>query len=338
MNQDISIIVPYFNEAETILTTLDLLSGQTFRPKEVILVDSGSTDQSYEIIQDWIRKGGEKLDGIRFMNVKANTGVPSSSKNEGIRLSKSDLVAFMDCGLTFGTDWLEKQVVFMDSGNFEVVSGGCFLVGTSLWDCSAVAQTYGYKRFRPTVPSSLVKKSVFDRTGLFLDGRRSGYDVDWVNRLRTLGITRGINRDVIVRYNGTNYSGSPGHLLSKSIFYGEGTLGLHRYYYPYAYFLLAPAFLVSLFLRPETAAFLVPSYLIGRGYFVPMVKSRGLRILSDYPLSILTLPIVGFVIDLGKIIGFLKGLLKGQLFARSLKLDKSVKSRHPGEGRGPGQS
>ncbi len=338
MNQDISVIVPYYNEADTILTTLDLLSRQTFRPKEVLLVDSGSTDGTFEVIQEWIKDRAAGTNGVPFVNVGANTGVPSSSKNEGIRLSKSDLVAFMDCGLTFGADWLEKQVAFMDSGNFEVVSGGCFLVGTSLWDCSAVAQTYGYKKFRPTVPSSLVKKSVFDRTGLFLEGRRSGYDVDWVNRLRSLGIKRGINRDVVVRYNGTNYSGSPGHLLLKSIYYGEGTLGLHRYYYPYAYFLAAALFLLMIVMMPVMAAGLAPAYFIGRGYCTPVVKSRGFKIVFDYPLSILTLPVAGFIIDVGKIIGFLRGLFKGHLFARNLKLDKSVKSRHPGEGRGPGQS
>jgi len=316
MNEDISVIIPYYNESETIITTLDLLSRQTFRPKEVILVDSGSTDQSYDTIEKWIDNNRSLLGEIRFANIRANTGVPSSSKNVGIRESRCDLVAFMDCGLTFGTDWIEKHVAFMGSGNFEVVSGGCFLVGTSLWDCSAVAQTYGYKRFRPTVPSSLVKKSVFEKTGLFLKGRRSGYDVDWVNRLRTLGIKRGINRDVVVQYNGVNYAKSMRSLLAKSIRYGEGTLGLHRYYYPYAYFLLALIFLLAVFLKPAVAAIFVPAYFIGRGYFVPIVKSRGLRIISDYPLSILILPLIGFVIDVGKIIGFFKGLAKGQLFPK----------------------
>lgn len=316
MNKNISVIVPYYNEADTISTTLDLLSRQTLRPKEVILVDSGSTDGTYEKIQDWIENEGQRSDGIRFINLRANTGVPSSSKNEGIRVSKSELVAFMDCGLMFSTDWLEKQVDFLISRNLDVVSGGCYLKGVGLWDCSAVAQTYGYKRFRPTVPSSLVRKSVFEKTGLFLKGRRSGYDVDWVNRLRTLGIKRGINQDVIVQYNGVNYAKSMKSLLVKSIRYGEGTLGLHRYYYPYAYFLLVPIFLLAVFLKPAVAAVFVPAYLIGRGYLIPAVKSRGLRIITDYPLSVFTLPITGFVIDMGKMVGFLKGLAKGQLFPK----------------------
>lgn len=321
MNENISVIVPYYNEADTISTTLDLLSRQTFRPKEVILVDSGSRDGTYEMIQNWIGNRSQSPNGIRFINLRANTGVPSSSKNEGIRVSKSDFVAFMDCGLIFSTDWLERQVDFLNSQNLDVVSGGCYLKGIGLWDCSAVAQTYGYKRFRPTVPSSLVKKFVFEKTGLFLDGRRSGYDVDWVNRLRTLGITRGINRDVVVRYNGINYAGSVKHLLLKSIKYSEGTLGLHRYYYPYAYFLFALAFLLALILMPALAFTLMPAYLIGRGYCVPVVKSGGFAIISDYPMSLLSVPVAGFVIDVGKVIGLVIGLFRGRLFQRNLKLE-----------------
>ena len=318
MKQDISVIVPYFNESETIITTLDLLSRQTFRPKEIILVDSGSTDQSHVIIDQWIEKNRDRLSEIRFTNIGANTGVPSSSKNEGIRLSKSELVAFMDCGLTFTADWLKRQVDFLISQNLDVVSGGCYLKGVGLWDRSAVAQTYGYKRFRPTVPSSLVKKSVFEKTGLFLKGRRSGYDVDWVNRLRTMGINRGINRDVVVRYNGVNYAKSVRSLLAKSIRYGEGTLGLHRYYYPYAYFIIAIIFFLAVFLKPAVLLVFVPAYIIVRGYFIPVVKSRGFKIVFDYPLSILTLPVAGFIIDAGKIIGFLRGLFMGHLFSRNL--------------------
>jgi glycosyltransferase involved in cell wall biosynthesis len=314
MNQEISVIIPYYNEAKTILTTGDLLSRQTCRPGEVIFVDSGSTDRSYHIIQEWIKNNRERLAGVQYTNLRACTKVPSSSRNEGVRVSKGELVAFMDCGLIFSTDWLEKQVDYLNSGNFEVVSGGICLEGVNLWDRSAAAQTYGYKHFRPCVPSSLVKKSVFDRTGLFLEGKRAGYDVDWMNRLRTLGIFRGINRDVVVLYNGVNYAESPKKLLLKSVKYAEGTVGVHKYYYPYAYVLLALASLLTLFLKPTVAVVLVVTYLIWRGYCVPLLKSRGFRIILDHPLSVLTLPVAGFIIDLGKIVGVLKGLFGGQSF------------------------
>jgi glycosyltransferase involved in cell wall biosynthesis len=316
MKQDISVILPYYNEAETIVTTLDLLSRQTCRPREVIFVDSGSTDRSYDIIQEWIKDNQERLQGVEYTNLKAGTKVPSSSRNAGVIAAKGEFIAFMDCGLIFSADWLEKQVNYLHSGNFDVVSGGCLLEGVNLLDRSAAAQTYGYKRFRPCIPSSLIKKSVFDRIGPFLDGRRAGYDVDWVKRLGTMRVARGINRDVIVRYNGINYAESLKKLFLKSMQYAEGTVGVHKYYYPYIYILLVLAFLLVLFLQPFVALVLLSVYFIGRGYCVPFFKTRGFTMMLDRPLLLLTLPVVGFIIDLGKLAGVLKGLLGGRLFQR----------------------
>ncbi len=306
MRQDISIIVPYYNEAETVLTTLDLLARQTVQPGEVILVDSGSFDSSPEIIDNWISRNRDRPGMASFVNLRADTGVPSSSKNAGIRTSKGGLVAFMDCGLTFGTDWLQKQIDYMESEDYEVVSGGCFLEGEGFWDRSAVSQTYGYKRFCPTVPSSLVRKSVFGKTGLFLEGKRSGYDVDWVNRLKTLGIRRGINREAVVRYNGTNYAESLKRLFLKSANYAEGSLGLHEYYFPYVYIVLFLAFWPILIFRPFLAFSLAALYLVVRGYLVPIFKSRGISMIKDYPLLLLGLPVSGVVIDSGKVVGLLR--------------------------------
>ena len=306
MRRDISVIVPYYNEAETVLTTLDLLAMQTVQPGEVILVDSGSFDSSPEIIDDWISRNRDRSGMASFVNLRADTGVPSSSKNAGVRSSGGDLVAFMDCGLTFGVDWLQKQIDYMESGDYEVVSGGCFLEGESFWDRSAVSQTYGYKRFCPTVPSSLVRKSVFGKTGFFLEGKRSGYDVDWVNRLQTLGIKRGINREVVVQYNGTNYAESLKRLFLKSANYAEGSLGLHEYYFPYAYIVLFLAFWPILIFRPFLALSLAAFYLVLRGYLVPIFKTRGISMIKDYPLLLLGLPVSGVVIDSGKVVGLLR--------------------------------
>ena len=49
----ISVIIPYYNESDTIKKTLDCLNAQTLLPDEVIFVDSGSTDKTSEIIRDY---------------------------------------------------------------------------------------------------------------------------------------------------------------------------------------------------------------------------------------------------------------------------------------------
>jgi glycosyltransferase involved in cell wall biosynthesis len=56
MDYKISLIVPYFNESSTIVKTLNLLKSQTYLPKEILLINSSSTDDTYNKINIWIKK------------------------------------------------------------------------------------------------------------------------------------------------------------------------------------------------------------------------------------------------------------------------------------------
>ena len=56
MDYKISLIVPYFNESSTIIKTLNLLKSQTYLPKEILLINSSSTDDTYNKINIWIKK------------------------------------------------------------------------------------------------------------------------------------------------------------------------------------------------------------------------------------------------------------------------------------------
>ena len=52
---DISVVIPYYNESKTISATLHLIANQTFKPKEIIFVNSSSTDNTSEIIDSWMK-------------------------------------------------------------------------------------------------------------------------------------------------------------------------------------------------------------------------------------------------------------------------------------------
>jgi glycosyltransferase involved in cell wall biosynthesis len=304
----VSVVISYHNESGTLETTLKLLAQQTLPPREVILVDSSSTDKSYRMIQEWIECQCPKT-GIVFRNLQKGTVMPSSSMNVGIRYAEHKLLAFMDCGLLFEPDWLEKQVNYMTEHDTDVVYGVCYFEGTTLLDRSAIAQTYGYKRCRPCVPSSLIKKEVFEKIGLFSENIRAGFDVDWLNRLREAGIERKINPSVVVKYNGINYARSLKGLFLKTIRYSAPGVNIKGYYYPYLYLISPLIFLVALINSPLTGSLLFLGYCITRGYIIPIQKSRGIQLFLQYPLSICTVPFVGYLIDVAKVIGYGKGIL-----------------------------
>jgi len=252
--EGISVIIPYHNESKTIEKTLELLINQTLKPKEIFLINSCSTDDSYKVIQEWIERNATRCN-VAVSNIDDGTNVPGSSMNVGIRNAACDILAFMDCGLLFERDWLQRQLEYLKANDSDVVSGLCCFEGSNLLDKSAIAQTYGYKRLRPTVPSSLVRKAVFDKTGLFLENRRAGHDVDWVHKLARAKIRRNINKNIRIKYNGVNYAKYLKDIFFKTIKYAENTMGLHRYYNHHVYglfllFILTLYFIKIRFFRP----------------------------------------------------------------------------------------
>lgn len=308
---DITVIFPYYNESQTLRTTLDLLSRQTLAPREALFVNSSSTDGSSAIIDEWIATNRSRSE-TRFENVFEGTDTPSSSKNAGIRRAASGWIAFMDCGLIFPEDWLARQWEYVHAHpEADMVSGGCVLTGAGIIDISAVAQTYGYKRFRPAIPGTLVKKSVFEKTGLFMEDRRAGYDFAWPLLFRRLGIKRAINDQVVVRYMGVNYGDSLVGIFKKSIAYAAPTVGIPYYYVPYYYLAALLMFLICGAVCPKSLLGFLAAYLLFRGYLYPLKKSDGWALIRENKLALLTLPLLAIVIDAGRTLGIVKGVLFG---------------------------
>lgn len=307
--EDISVIITYYNESKTLPATLELVAAQTLQPREVLFINSSSTDNSHDIIEEWIKNNASKY-SVRFRNLNEGTNVPGSSKNAGVRNAVGEFLAFMDCGLLFEKDWLEKQMNYLRGRRLDVASGLCRFKGETLIDKSAIAQTYGYLRCRPTIPSTVVRKSVFEKIGFFMEYRRAGYDVDWANKLKTHHVVRGINEEVIIQYNGINFASSFKQIFLKLIMYSEPNIGVHHYFYPYFY-VAGLLFLLVVFVFVPFAVFPVfLLYFFFRGYAVPVYKSRSARLLYENPLFWLVLPAAGFVMDAGKLVGYVKGMVK----------------------------
>ena len=95
MSIDLTVIVPYYNENDTICTTIDLISRQTITPREIIFVDSNSTDDTYRTINNWIKDNQDKYLN-NYHNINQGTNTPSSSKNVGIINASTEWIALMD--------------------------------------------------------------------------------------------------------------------------------------------------------------------------------------------------------------------------------------------------
>lgn len=82
-----SVVIPVFNMQATIQRCLDSVLSQSLQPKEVILVDDGSTDASIETAA----RSGIKVRVLRQLNQGAG-----AARNLGARAARSEWVAFLD--------------------------------------------------------------------------------------------------------------------------------------------------------------------------------------------------------------------------------------------------
>jgi glycosyltransferase involved in cell wall biosynthesis len=106
----VSIIIPTYNRANIISETLDSVLEQTYQNWECIVVDDGSTDDTLEIIINFI-----KLDNrFQFYNrPESKLKGPSSCRNYGIDNSKGEYIIFLDSDDLFSKCCLQDRVYFL---------------------------------------------------------------------------------------------------------------------------------------------------------------------------------------------------------------------------------
>lgn len=103
-----SVIVPLYNKAPYIKKALDSVMKQTFKDFELIVVDDGSTDDSFSIAKDTLK--GSVLDYLLIH--QENTGV-STARNNGVAASHGDYLCFLDADDWWASTFLERMDWFI---------------------------------------------------------------------------------------------------------------------------------------------------------------------------------------------------------------------------------
>lgn len=300
----ISVIVTYHNENYNLEKTLDQLLNQTYKPSEIIFINSESTDKSYEFLKEKIKQLKKKYSIKNFSNLKSP--YPSTSKNLGIQVAKYPLVAFMDCGLKFSKDWLKNKIELLHKSNSEAVISSCMLSGHNTFDKACVANTYGLYKKDLCIPGSVIKKIIFSKIGYF-ESSRSLYDVIWKDKLKKSKIKYIADYKDYVEYDGINYAKDLYSLFKKSILYSQDILHIKKNIQT-KYYLIFPLFAISLFVY--NFYFFLTVFLI---YFViraavAKIKSYKYLKLTNFYLIFQVL-ITGFTIDFARVVGSYKALL-----------------------------
>lgn len=114
----LSILVPVYNVSPYIERCLDSLIGQTYRNIEIICVDDGSTDDSFEILREY-----EKKDSRVKIIHKENGGLVSARK-AALEMAEGMYVGYVD-----SDDWIEENMYavlmhYIIDNNVDIVCSG----------------------------------------------------------------------------------------------------------------------------------------------------------------------------------------------------------------------
>ncbi len=163
----ISVIIPTFNRAWSLARAIDSVLTQTFAPKEIIVVDDGSTDETAQVLAGY----GDRIQVL----TRPNAGV-SSSRNAGICHSTGEWIALLDSDDEWMPEKLACQTAF-----FQAHPEALICQTQEIWIRNGVRvnpmkkhQKLSGMIFEPSLhlclvsPSAvMIKKILFERKGMF---------------------------------------------------------------------------------------------------------------------------------------------------------------------------
>lgn len=99
----ISIIIPLYNSEKFMHSTLESALNQTWKNKEIVIVDDGSTDGSFAIANEFASCKEVKV-------FTTNNRGASAARNFGFRMSKGDYIQYLDADDLLSVDKIENQI------------------------------------------------------------------------------------------------------------------------------------------------------------------------------------------------------------------------------------
>ncbi len=200
----VSVIIPAYNTAPFIAETLNSVFGQTFQDFEVIIINDGSPDTAE--LEVALRP---YMSRIRYIK-QENRGLPGA-RNAGIRIARSELLAFVDSDDLWMPDYLGAQVEFLDNhpGVYASISDA-LLFGSGedvVWKMlkEGAGPVLGFeqmlKRQGGQLPSAMVvRRQRVLEIGLFDERIRIGEDIEFCVRLSFPEGAIGYLGRVLVKY------------------------------------------------------------------------------------------------------------------------------------------
>ncbi len=194
----VSVVMPVYNAELYIDEAIESILNQTFTEYEFIIIDDGSSDDSFSKICDWQTKDN-RIKAIRQENIGR-----SLTRNRGIKLASSEFIAFMDADDISTPRRLELSYDYLKNNpKAAAVSGGYEYI------CM-----YGVPLFKAVIPfehneielkllhdignsfhqsASMVRRTVAEDVGGYNPKHRLGDDVGFFLKVARVGMLHNLD-------------------------------------------------------------------------------------------------------------------------------------------------
>ncbi|QOV21338.1 glycosyltransferase family 2 protein [Anabaenopsis elenkinii] len=116
---EISVILCTYNRESYLKNCIDSVINQTFKDWELLVVDDGSQDQTFELVDSYL----QRLPNIRYL--KHRNRKLGYSKNIGIQSSLGNYITFIDSDDTYKSHHLESRLEYMlTHPEIDIIQGG----------------------------------------------------------------------------------------------------------------------------------------------------------------------------------------------------------------------
>ncbi len=176
-----SVVIPVYNALSSIRDCLESLAAamQVFPNTELIVVDNGSTDGTYEwLVSHW---------GDRARVLKVPDVTISTLRNYGARLAKGEYLCFIDSDCVVTPNYFVSAAEVLDTKGVSVTGSRHVLPGNACWIERAWYRLHaeandGIVSYLPS-GNLIVRRDAFFQTGGFNESLITGEDVDLCRRL-----------------------------------------------------------------------------------------------------------------------------------------------------------
>lgn len=215
----ISVIIPFYNSEKTIIQSIDSVVKETINfgyDWELIIVNDGSTDQSYLIVNNYIANSPFQ-ENIRL--ISQTNGGAAMARNAGIRVSNGEYIAFNDSDDYWLSGKLKFQMNYLLNNEEVVLLGGIFgndnveTLRKIKYETVITIKDQVFKNyFAP--PTIILRRKVLEKSGLFSESMRHAEEGFFFNNVVVNGRSILLNKVVTApltskgRYGDSGLSGN----------------------------------------------------------------------------------------------------------------------------------